>query len=288
VSKDPDRLEPMEDRLVLGLMDRLNESWWPSVGDLDDGRGESIETLIRLYTETLGLLPYELEPLAPPPALKERLLERLGGRPTVEATLADEEAAVVPIATAGRFTRWALPLAAGLALVLLGISGWQFRHIEEQEGTIEQLSGLLSEANQATAELAQYRDELLEAKAKLAVVTASGVEVCSLYPVEDRLAGSSPKATLFVAPDHQHWYLRIEGLEPCPADHAYQLWFHTGEGEPVSAGTFDVEPGQRQELSSATMPAGTIAVSVTLEPAGGSSTPSGPSLLYGDEVMRIL
>ena len=62
----------------------------------------------------------------------------------------------------------------------------------------------------------------------------------------------------------------------------------TDTGAMVSAGTFDPRPGIRTELTSETMPGGTVAVSVTLEPLGGSAEPSSPPLLYGDEVMRIL
>ena len=159
--------------------------------------------------------------------------------------------------------------------------------MERQQIEIVRLDRRLQEVDQQSEELARYRQGLAEAQAKLAVLAASGVEVCSLFPVGERLA-SEPTATLFVAPDHQHWYLRIDDLEPSPQGHAYQLWFHTDNGTPVSAGTFEPRPGIRMELTSETMPDGTVAVSVTLEPAGGSAEPSGEPLLFGNEVMRIL
>ncbi|MFL6235888.1 MAG: hypothetical protein ACJ76N_22345, partial [Thermoanaerobaculia bacterium] len=51
---------------------------------------ESSETLSRLYTEVLGLLPYELDPVVPPAGAKERLMAAVLGeaRPAVASTVA--------------------------------------------------------------------------------------------------------------------------------------------------------------------------------------------------------
>jgi len=51
------------------------------VGDIEGAAGES-ETLVRLYTEVLGLVPYELAPAAPPAALKARLMTIVSGDET--------------------------------------------------------------------------------------------------------------------------------------------------------------------------------------------------------------
>jgi len=285
VSQDQEATVTPEDRLAVDLLDRLNQCVVP-VSDTPEDAGA---VALRSSLEVIGLLPYELDSMAPSPSAKERLMASLSGEGASRQAVEEGQFAAPPARTgAGDWSRWALPLAAGLVLVLLGLSGWQRLHMERQRGEIAQLSGHLREVNLESGELARYRQELVEAQAKLSVLAASGVEVCSLHPMEDRLAAAPPTATLFVAPDHQHWYLRVDGLEPSPKDRAYQLWFITDEGSQVSAGTFDSRPGSRTELTSATMPGGTVAVSVTVEPLGGSPEPSGPPLLYGDEVMRIL
>jgi hypothetical protein len=285
VNQDQEGIVALEDRLAGELLDRLNQIVVPDSLASEDGSG----ALSRSYLELVGLLPYELDPIEPSPATKARLLARLEGA-DARHDVGSREGVAAPPATAdaGGWRNWALPLAAGLVLALLGLSGWQRTYMDRQQAEIAQLSGRLKEVNLQSAELAQYREELVEAQAKLSVLASSGVEVCSLYPTEERLAESAPTATLFVAPDHQHWYLRIDGLDPSPEDRAYQLWFITKEGAKVSAGTFDPRPGVRTELTSETMPGGTVAVSVTIEPLGGSPEPSSPPLLYGDEVMRIL
>ena len=285
MSQDQKATVTPEDRLAVDLLDRLNQSVVP-VSDTPEDAGA---VALRSSLEVIGLLPYELDPMAPSPSAKERLMASLSGEGTSRHAVEEGQFAAPAAPTGvGDWTRWALPLAAGLVLALLGLSGWQRLHMERQRGEIAQLSGHLREVNLESGELARYRQELAEAQAKLSVLAASGVEVCSLHPMEDRLAAAPPTVTLFVAPDHQHWYLRVDGLEPSPKDRAYQLWFITDEGSQVSAGTFDSRLGSRTELTSATMPGGTVAVSVTVEPLGGSPEPSGPPLLYGDEVMRIL
>jgi len=285
VSQDQEAIVTLEDRLAVDLLDRLNQCVVPE-SDTSEG-AEAVS--LRSSLEVIGLLPYELDPMAPSPSAKQRLMASLSGE-GASRHAAEEARFAAPAARtgAGKSSRWALPLAAGLVLALLGLSGWQRLQMERQQEEIAQLSGHLREVNVESGELVRYRQELVEAQAKLSVLAASGVEVCSLHPMEERLAAAPPTATLFVAPDHQHWYLRIDGLEPSPENRAYQLWFITDEGSQVSAGTFDPRPGSRTELTSATMPGGTVAVSVTVEPLGGSPEPSGPPLLYGDEVMRIL
>jgi hypothetical protein len=285
VSRDREGPVALEDRLAGDILDRLNESVLPAPNTSDD----TDVRMLRSYLEIVGLLPYELDPAEPSPATKERLMASLSGEGgSWRLSKAEDVAVPSSIAGAGRWKRWALPLAAGLVLALLGVSGWQRVHMGKQQEEIAQISGQLRRLSPQAGELARYRQELEEAQAKLSVLAASGVEVCSLHPMEERLAEAPPTATLFVAPDHQHWYLRIDSLEPSPEDRAYQLWFITDRGTKVSAGTFDPRPGVRTELTSTTMPGGTIAVSITVEPLGGSPEPSSPPLLYGDEVMRIL
>lgn len=47
------------------------------------GRDETAETLTRLYTEVLGLVPFELEPVAPAPEVRQRLLAAIDWKSVV-------------------------------------------------------------------------------------------------------------------------------------------------------------------------------------------------------------
>jgi len=272
-----------EDRIVERLLDRLNEGVVPS----NAAREDDAEAMLHEYTELLGLIPYELEPMVATAATKQKLMQTIHGQqPTRIAT--PELAKVVEI-SASRWLKTALPLAASIAIILLGVVGWQSFQMAEKTTTIDQLSQRLSEVNiDSTNQLAEFEIDMKRMQDQLALVTSQGVEVCTLHPKIAEAAQTGARGALFVASDHQHWYLRIDDLEPCPQGRAYQLWFVKADGTPVNGGILEIEHGVELEVTSDTMPDGTVAVNITLEPAGGSATPSGPSILYGDEVMRIL
>ena len=75
-----------DDLAILALLTALERQ--PGEGDLlgqplaGNAGNESEETLVRLYTEVLGLVPYELTPAAPPAALKARLMTIVSGDET--------------------------------------------------------------------------------------------------------------------------------------------------------------------------------------------------------------
>ena len=284
---------PQEERALERLLEGLSRV--EADADPVEALGELLnEPLPRAYLETIGLLGCANGPMAPSPEVRERLLLALkaegasaGGAPAVPLPFV-REPAVAAAAPVESWSRWPLRLAATVALALLGLSGWQLVRLEQQRQTIARTTGELRDSRQQAAELAELRDQLQGVQAKLSVVTSSGVEVCNLNPVGEEPLQPRSRGALYVAADHQHWYLKLDGLNPSPEGRAYQLWFITEGGRPVNAGTFNAEPGVRLELSSETMPAGTVAVSITLEPVGGSPQPEGPPVLYGDEVMRIL
>ena len=272
-----------EDRVVEDLLDRLNRDVVPA----DPAHEAEARQLTREYTELLGLIPFELEPMAPPLGSKDGLMQTLRGDQS--APSAPTEPVEVVRLPASRWLKLALPLAASIAIALLGVVGWQTFQMEDQAATIEGLSERLSQVNVEKAnQLAEFQVNLERMQEQLALVTSQGVEVCALRPKSLEAANTGARGTLFVASDHQHWYLRIDDLEPCPQGRSYQLWFVKADGKSVDGGILEIERGVELEVTADSMPDGTVAVNVTLEPAGGSETPSGPSILYGDEVMRIL
>lgn len=277
--------EITEDQVAAGLLDRLNDTPGPLFESDESAPG----TLQREYIELLGLLPYAMEEQVPMPASRERLLAAVQGEGVDAASVPVQSPAEIVAMPASRWNSWAMPLAASLVIALLGVSVWrQFGQLEEQQTTIDRLASQLSETNVQSTQLVEYEAELQAMREQLALVTSQGVEVCTLKPQYAAAAETNARGTLFVASDHQHWYLRIDDLEPCPLGRSYQLWFVTGDGTAVDGGILQVEHGVELEVTSDSMPKGTVEVNVTLEPAGGSTAPSGPLVLHGNEVMRIL
>ncbi len=273
---------------------RLLDEFEAGEGGLSEGRPAPADPaearLEREYRELVGMLPCALDPAAAPPGGRERLLARVaaegaaGGAGPRTAGLDLSARRRVSSASSGRpgaaLRRWALPLAAGLSAVMLGVTLWLAAEVARQGERIARLSGELEVRQAAELRLASLEQSL-------SIVTAPKTELCALRPAGERPLQPRARGVLYVAQDHQHWYLAIHDLKPCERGRSYQLWFHAG-GEAVSAGMFTAVPGEPVELGSETMPKGTRAVSVTIEPAGGSPQPSDQVVLHGNEVMVVL
>ncbi len=264
------------------------------------GRDETAETLTRLYTEVLGLVPFELEPVAPSPEVRQRLLASIhgdetqpaaGAAPAVVSPRSSQEvrpprpaAAAKPVPAARRPAprRWSLALAATLSFLLVGLSAWLFFQVGQQRQTIAELQRELAaertRAANAEAEAQRIQAAALDLREKFALVTSPAVEVSPMRPVGSPPLQPGARGVLFVAADHQHWYLSLEGLQPAGPGKTYKLWFVAAEG-PVSAGSFTSRPGAPVELSSKTMPAGTRETKVTLEDDPAAPAPTGPEIL---------
>ena len=190
---------------------------------------------------------------------------------------------------------WALPFAALFALAAVGI-GWHDRQLDSQlASTREQLAAARTEAQRLTERLGEAGAQSTAASAseasleqlrgQLAMVTSTGTAVCALKPSRGAAAPAAG-GVLYVAPDHKHWYLRAQKLPPPGPGRAYRLWFMVGD-KPMPAGTFELV-GDEAVMSSPTMPDGTSAAMVTIEPEGSTADrPSGPVALFGRKIAPL-
>jgi len=280
-----------------------------AAGPADD----TAEMLARLYTEALGLVPFELAPVAPTAGGKARLLAAIGAAaPAVQpspaaVTPAEPVRAPAPplpvpqrgvppraAARSSRPGRWPLALAATLALALLGLSLWLYSQIGAQRATIaglrHQLALERARSEGAIAKVRQLENDSLDLHQKFALVTSRAVTVSPMRPA-GQPGGQPPlqpeaHGMLFVAADHQHWYMALQDLQPAPAGTAYKLWFLAERG-PVSSGAFTGRPGDPMDLSSKNMPAGTKGAIVTLESDPNAAAPTGPTILQAAPPYQI-
>ena len=301
MSQEPNQ----EDLSIVAVIAALERGADPSPAEASHG-DETAETLARLYTEVLGLIPIELAPVAPSAGARDRLLAAIGAAPAAAAAeprpapvAAPPPAPAAPAAPTAptavtqafrpaprvapgpiprRQSRWPLALAAVVALAFAGASVWLWQLQQGQRAEIAQLRQELVTQRKVAAKAAedgrQARTEMDNMRARFALVTSPAVEVLPLRPVGDQ---TNARGMLFVAPDHQHWYLSMEGLPPA-TEGVYKLWWMTAQG-PQDAGYQVTQSGEKFEMSSDEMPAGTTGVLVTLEPAPGSSQPTGPEIL---------
>jgi hypothetical protein len=306
---DRPHIETPEDVAILQALRTFDSA---DAGDLATRLRESDEAddaLLRQYTEILGILAYAVEPQAPAPHLRDRIRLALAGDETqridpgvVPAGAADagrparERHSAPPSPRPARAPYW---LAAVFALLAVGLAAglfWLSRELETHRGRLAAQENLLQELNtrleaarsEHEAAARDQRTERLEIEDRLGLVTAARTEICPLRPPA-RSPQPEAVGVLYVAADHQHWYLRVEGLRPPEDERVFQLWFVAGEDRrPVSGGIFRVTKDEAVHLGSPTMPEGTTAALVTVEPPDGRDQPTGPVVLYGDQLMRIL
>lgn len=313
-----------EDRTILTVVEALEKGLQalegavrPAGPDEDDDA-----TLARLYTEVMGLIPYELEPVAPSAGAKARLMTLIQGDETQPAATLASAARIANLAgaepprapaprvtprptqefalpaaprrasagAASRASRWPLALAAVLTLALLGLSFWLYSQVGEQRSTIaglqQELSRERARSDAAVAQARQLEAASLDMRQKFSLVTSPAVQVGAMRPMGQPPLQPTARGVLFVAADHQHWYMEIQGLEPLATGKTYKLWFVADAGT-VNAGSFSAQPGAPIELSSQHMPAGTKGILVTLENDPRSTTPTGPEILRAAGMVTI-
>lgn len=247
--------------------------------------------------ESWAMLSLALPELEAPAELRSKILRELPQEGAAGATrVADGESAqrdsrdagssftLPPETRSGSRPSWLLPLAASLAVCLFALSGWLWSRLDEQRETIARLQQQVEEFSQLRSEPQLSKLDALEER--LALITSANVEICPLKSMVPDGPARAARGVMYVAADHQHWYLAVSGLQPAPAGTTYHLWFFVGR-KPISAGSFTAQPGEEIQLGSDTMPEGTRAVGVTIEEGTDVLEPSSPPILFGDQVTRI-
>jgi len=308
-----------EDLMILAAVEALETGTDAPNSSGDAARpDEAAETLARLYNEVLGLIPFELEPVAPSPAARARLMARIAGEiagdetqpappeppraaapapvpvtpprqpvpPTGEVRVQPQRPAMV----GRRRSRWPLTLAASLAVLALGLSSLLYYKWQQDRETIARLNQELTEersrAAGAFAQVRKMQSDSLDMRQKMELVTSPTVAVSALRPMGAPPLQPAARGLLFVAADHQHWYLSLKGLQPPEAGKVYKLWFVADQGM-VGVSAFPARSGVPIELSSQEMPAGTRAAMITLENDPLAPAPTGPEVLRAGPVSPI-
>lgn len=207
-----------------------------------------------------GRLALALPQVAPSSAVRERLMERIGGDPGVVIPFPER----VPSKPAR--SPW-LPaaVAAGLAAALAGIAVYV---------------PLARDRDELRSELARLDGELRAAADTLRVLRSPSVQVVSLGGAEPQ---PGARGRIFWDRARGEWRFYAAELRPPAAGRTYELWLIDDQDRKIPAGTFDVDARGEAELRvSLPRDIGTIvAAAVTDEPAGGVPQPTGSIHLVG-------
>lgn len=181
-----------------------------------------------------------------------------------------------------RYANVALATAGALAVLLIIVvfqaqamlrqSADRLSELQAQVGTLESENQTLRSENEL------LQDALINQQAQWATILAAGESV-ALAGTED-----APGSQAVIYVDGADLLVFAAGLAELGEGETYQLWLIPPEGDPISAGVFDPAPdGTVAFQSEAPWPWDSYAgVGVSVEPTGGSPTPTGPIVLLGD------
>lgn len=308
-----DILDPREELAILLALEQL-EGGDPARQAIAGSPEPDVP--VREHIEIFGLLAQSLEPIAPRPELLARVMTQLTTahpQPTIawppastmlpppEQRLVDDMTLIKtaehpPAAPSDsrpaprRRNRWLpLAMAAALAFCMVGL-GWLAWRTNEQQTTITQLTRQLENADRSAAEnRSQFetaQSRLETTRRRLEMITTTARRVYALQPVGSEAPDAGPHGLIFVCGMHQQWYMSLKNLVPPPPGQQYFLWFLDGDNQPLEGRAIELE-GTTGELDARSMPYGTRAFMVTLEPAGGSARPEGQMVILGDESVAL-
>ncbi len=193
-----------------------------------------------------------------PGRVKERLMARIAGRPSV-----------LPVERPAVIWRLGVPVLAGVSLVLAVFAA----NLRTRNNELaRRVADLEAERQTTQVELSRARAvaELLTAPDTIRVTLVAG----EARPVPQGKALYHPQRGLI---------FYAANLPALPSGKTYQLWLVPVQGNPISAGIFQTDVHGNGEVVLPALPSGVIAkaFAVTIEPAGGLPQPSGPKVLIG-------
>lgn len=268
---------------------------------------------LRQLREIVALLPFAAAPVAPPDRVRQALMARIAAE-SPRATSARPQAQSAP--TARPRSPWLMPaIAAVLAAMVLGLAGLTFSlsgqvarldqtnrdlvgvlgglqttlaetqarqealatRLDEGRRELEQVSADLAASEQRIAELnvARAQDEYV-----ISFVSAPGVATRELTAAD---AGLGAQGEMYMYPGNSSAVVLFSGLAPLEPGQVYQFWLADGSTQ-VAGGTFAVDAGGIGHIV-VQAPREVNAfreVMVTVEPEGGSDTPSQTVVLEGN------
>lgn len=188
-----------------------------------------------------GALATSLPPAPAPPELRARILAAATGR-------------LQPVVSRRQWGGWVVGVAAAIAAAAVGLDDVRLRReLTASHGRVAQLQ----------QQLALQRD--------VAQPVLNGQQFVRLAPV----SGKGP-AALWVNPPGKAPYLAAPDLPDLGPNRTYELWFLRG-AKPLPAGTFPAG----SVLTLPQTPQGTTAMAITVEPRGGSATPTTAPIMLG-------
>jgi len=197
--------------------------------------------------------------------------------PAVQKATPGMQKATPAVQKKGR--RWGTALLAAASLVAAaGLGLFAARQVNFAAALQENLDAANTQARIAELETAAARRIADELRGGARVLAAADVQTLDLA---GQPAAPDARGRLFWSPT-EGGVFTVTGLPPAPPGRVYQLWLIPGTS-PTSAAVLDTDPEGRA-MAAVTPPDGMtelVPAAVSLEPAGGATTPGGDVYLLG-------
>lgn len=275
-------------------------------------RSPELQEELRQLRRVVAMLPYAATPVTPPARVRERLFARIAAARAEDGA---RRAAAPLAASSHQRPRWLMPgLVAALAALVIALSlatlslSSSLARLEQTNrdlvASVERLQQSLAETEarqeQLAAQLAAGQEQLnvlatrLEAGEEriarigadlarddyvISFISAPGVATRQLRPAR---SGVVARGEMYMHPGHSSAVVIFSGLPPLAPGQVYQFWFADETGQ-VASETFVVDPtGIGYIVVEAPREVNAFReVMITVEPSGGSASPSQNVILEG-------
>jgi anti-sigma-K factor RskA len=259
---------------------------------------DECRTDLRELSDAAAALAYTIEPVAPPAALRARVLEAVRAVDTSESAARavdpSESRAVDPSELKGtdlrgllrRFSlrqilgaRPSLAFGGAFALAAVAALGVLTASLMSRNSALDrEVSVLQGRLGESQSELAGARGQLASARDLNELLASPDARVAQLAGKGE---GARARATLAYERTTGRAVIVTTGLPPAPAGKAYQLWL-IADNKKMPGGTFKTDAEGRARISDR-LPAGepNPTFAVTLEREGGAPAPEGDIYLIG-------
>ena len=225
-----------------------------------------VETCASCRTELMklrgdaALFALSAPPVAAPSRARKRLFEEI-----VQTAAKDKSAPKL------RGSWWSVALPTLVSVALLAFGFW----------LIAQNGLLRHELDEARFAAAQQQATIDQARQVMETMSAANAQRVTLVAAQTK---PQPQAQTIYQRDKGRLVLVASNLEALPKNKTYELWILPANGgAPIPAGTFQPDARGNAALMMPRIPTGVEAkgFAVTVEPEGGSATPTMPIKMLG-------
>lgn len=222
----------------------------------------------------------EAHALAPPPAMRERVLSGVFAQigqpaaapaapvaeaPTMRVSASNPHVAVAPVAS--RSSGWAIAASVALLLSLVG-NGLLYSRWQQAS---ESLVALENDQARVASTTQVLNRELTDTRQQLHVLRSP--DEYKLVALAGTPTHPQAHARVLYSKREHRVYLDVQQLPPLPAGKQYQLWA-LDQGKPIDAGMLTAATASGEGLQQMKDIASAQTFAMTIEPTGGSVNPT--------------